>query len=936
MSEGFNIKLRSPRICAGRNLFFCGVTCAFLLFATTARPQPLTFSTWAGYAGQVSTNGTGGAARFAFPTSVAVDTASNIYVADFGNNTVRKITPAGTVTTLAGNAGVSGSANGTGTNALFNQPAGVAVDSAGNVYVADYGNSAIRKITQAGVVSTLAGSAGNPGSANGTGTNAFFNQPCGVAVDSAGNVYVADYGNQTIRKITSAGVTSTLAGSVGNFGSTDATGTNALFYEPEAVAVDNAGNVYVADTANATIRKITPAGAVTTIAGFAGNFGSTNGTGTNAQFYQPEGVAVDSATNLYVADYFNNTIRKITPGGAVTTLVGATGQSGNVDGSGTNALFSSPEGIAADISGKIYVADAGNGTIRIVTSSGQVTTLAGSPSNGSADGSGVNARFSLPQGVAVDTNGNAYVADSANHTIRKITSLGAVSTFAGQVGTTGSADGSGTNAGFYRPQGVAVDKTGNVYVADSENNTIRKITPAGMVSTFAGFAAYSGVADGQGTNARFFQPEAIVVDGAGNLYVSDTWNFTIRKITPGGMVTTLGGSAGYQGSADGTNSSARFFWPEGIAVDAATNIYVADSGNHTIREITPGGMVSTVAGTAGLWGNADGTNGNARFLEPTGIALDSSGNLLVTDSGNHAIRKITPNGTNWIVSTVAGLTGVAGFSDGTGTNAQFCYPGGIAVDASGYVYVADAGNNTIRLDASAFPVILSQPQSQTVIQGTNVSLNVVAGGTPVLNYQWLLNGTNTTNVGSSYVFNNVQAGQSGAYSVIISNGLGSVTSSVATLTVLVPPAIISQPQSQSVPPGGGATFTVTATGTAPLSYQWQYNGSGLGPGTNTFTAHRAGSYSVVVSNLAGTVMSDTATLSFSQAPSFQSIGLLADGSVQLQMSGEAGSNYFLEYTSNWIDWTTLTNLSSTNGALQYDDASATNGGRRFYRLQLAP
>jgi hypothetical protein len=206
----------------------------------------------------------------------------------------------------------------------------------------------------------------------------------------------------------------------------------------------------------------------------------------------------------------------------------------------------------------------------------------------------------------------------------------------------------------------------------------------------------------------------------------------------------------------------------------------------------------------------------------------------------------------------------------------------------------------------------------------------------VLTYQWLLNGTNTTNAGSSYVFNNVQAGQAGAYSVIVSNTFGSVTSSVATLTVLVPPAITSQPQSQTVPPGGGVTFTVTATGTAPLSYQWQYNGNGLGPGTNTFTAHRAGSYSVVVSNAAGTVLSDTATLSFSQAPSFQSIGLLADGSVQLQMSGTAGSNYFLEYTSNWTDWTTLTNLSSADGALQYDDASATNGGRRFYRLQLAP
>jgi hypothetical protein len=277
-------------------------------------------------------DGVGAAARFNVPQGVATDGAGNVYVADSGNSTIRKITPTGVVTTLAGSAGVIGNADGTGAAARFSVPVGVATDDAGDVYVADVGNDTIRKITPAGVVATLAGSAGVQGSADGTGAAARFMLPQGVATDGAGNVYVADLGNSTIRKVTAAGVVTTLAGSAGVFGSADGIGAAASFVAPFGIAADGAGNVYVADVVNQTIRKITPAGLVATLAGLAGVPGSEDGTGEAARFRAPTGVAADDAGNVYVADRNNQTIRKITATGVVTTLVGVAGQSGFVEG----------------------------------------------------------------------------------------------------------------------------------------------------------------------------------------------------------------------------------------------------------------------------------------------------------------------------------------------------------------------------------------------------------------------------------------------------------------------------------------------------------------------------------------------------------------------------------------------------------------------------
>ena len=326
--------------------------------------------------------------------------------------------------TLAGTAGSSGSADGTGSAARFDYPYSLAADTAGNIFVADTYNLTIRKITSAGVVTTLAGSVGNVGSADGTGSAARFRYPEGIAVDTAGNLFVADTFNSTIRKVTSAGVVTTLAGTAGSTGSTDGTGSAARFKRPLDITVDTAGNVFVVDTENHTIRKITSAGVVTTIAGTAGSSGSADGTGSAARFNFPSGISSDTAGNIFVADQVNNTIRKVTSAGVVTTIAGSAGLSGSTDGTGSAARFKFPWDIAVDTAGDLFVSDQGNNTIRKVTSAGVVTTLAGSAGNsGSADGVSSLARFDSPSGIAVDTAGNIYVADRANHTIRSSTGI---------------------------------------------------------------------------------------------------------------------------------------------------------------------------------------------------------------------------------------------------------------------------------------------------------------------------------------------------------------------------------------------------------------------------------------------------------------------------------------------------------------------------------
>ena len=454
-----------------------------------------------------------------------------MYVADQVNNRIRKITTSGVVSTLAGSS--QGYADGTGTSAQFDNPFGVAVDGAGNVYVADYNNHSIRKITTSGVVSTLAGS-GTSGYADGTGTSAQFNSPIGVAVDGAGNVYVADENNHRIRKITTSGVVSTLAGSTSGY--TDGTGTSAQFKYPNGVAVDGAGNVYVADLSNHRIRKITASGVVSTLAGSASGY--ADGTGTSAQFSYPTGVAVDGAGNVYVADRNNHGIRKITASGVVSTLAGG-GKAGYTDGTGTSAKFKYPSGVAVDGAGNVYVGDYFNHRIR------KITLSAGSAETTETITANVCDSYTSPSGKTwttsntySDTIANTAGCDSVitvNLTVRNKTT----ETITANVCDTYTSP-SGRHTWF--ETGIYKDTIPNAAGCDSilTINLTVIATPIVTVSTLAG-STY-GYTDGTGTSAKFDSPSGVAVDGAGNVYVADEYNHRIRKITASGVVSTLAGS----------------------------------------------------------------------------------------------------------------------------------------------------------------------------------------------------------------------------------------------------------------------------------------------------------------------------------------------------------------------------------------------------------
>jgi sugar lactone lactonase YvrE len=751
-----------------------------------ARADVYTFGTWIGNAVALDHfDGTGNNARLLNPTGIAVDSAGTIYVADGGDHTVRKVTAGGVVTTFAGGSGQGGSADGNGTNARFVYPFALAVDAAGTVYVTDIGNHNIRKITADGNVTTLAGSAGVSGRLDGTGTAATFSFPQGIVADAAGNVFVADTNNSTIRKITATGVVTTFAGVAGQTGTADGTGGSALFNYPFGLAVDVAGNLYVADNGSSTIRKITTGGTVSTFAGSPGLSGSADGQGTGARLDHPSAVSVDAAGNVYVIDTSNQTVRKITTGGSVSTLAGSPGLGGRADGTGAAARFFYPGGLAVTSTGTVYVADTGNHTLRTVTAAGAASTLAGATGlSGIADGFGGEALFAYPDGVAVDGAGNLFVADHNNHTIRKVSSAGQVTTFAGAAGISGSADGTGGGARFNGPTGVAVDGSGNVYVADAGNTSIRKITSAGVVSTFAGASGSAGSSDGTGSAARFNAPQGIAVDSAGNVYVADTNNSTVRKITAAGAVTTLAGVAGQTGTLDGAGGSARFNGPYAIAVDGAGNVYVADFFNATIRKITAAGTVSTLAGLAGQAGLADGTGTAAKFNQPYGVAVDGGGNVFVADTYNRAVRKITAGGS---VSTL------------NGTNSRFYYPQGIAIDSAGNIYLADGDNQSITRG-----VLLTPPPSG----GTVASVSVTSGGSASFStgtalasttYQWELStndgltwaavANNSTYSGATTttlsIANATTAMSGSRYRAQLANPAGASTSGSATLTVTV-------------------------------------------------------------------------------------------------------------------------------------------------------
>jgi outer membrane protein assembly factor BamB len=911
-----------------------------------------------------------------------------------------------TFLTLAGLAANPGSADGTGSAARFNAPFSVAVDSAGNLYVADLGNHTIRKVTPAGVVTTLAGLAGRQGSADGMGSAARFACPSGVAVDSAGNVYVADRDNHTIRKVTAAGVVTTLAGLAGSSGTADGTGSAARFYLPSGVAVDSAGNVYVGDTPNCTIRKVTPAGAVTTLAGLAGtgsNSGSTDGQGSAARFYEPRGVAVDSAGNVYVADSRNDTIRKVTPTGVVTTLAGLAGSLGSADGTGGAARFSRPFGVAVDSAGNVYVADTDNATIRKVTPTGVVTTLAGlAGSGGSADGTGSAARFGGPTGVALDNTGNIYVADSSCATIRigfragvkpvAITSqpqsqsvlVGATVAF--EVSASGTPplsyqwlkDGTnllGADAPSLTLTNVQMADAGRYLVVIS--NTVSAVMSQPAILTVDAAQPGQKLWDFQ-TGGQVVSCPAIGVDG------------TVYVGSDGGTVYALNGATGqtrWQFATGGHVRSSPAIGTDGTMYVGSWdyNVYALSGATGQKQwefqtaffgtAYLPWVDASSAIGADGTVyvGSYDGkvyalsgATGQKQWEFQTGDFVDSSpaigaDGMVYVGSGDHKVYALN------------GATGQKQWEFQTGDKV-YSSP---AIGADGTVYVGSSDGRVYALNGATgqkqweFQTgdrVISSPAigaDGTVYMGSwDYKVYALSGTTGQKRWEFQTGGQvwsspaigadGTVYVGSQdfkvYALSGAtgqkrwEFGTGGAVwspaigtdgTVYVGSGDGRVyalcSSSVGGLAqspwpkfrgdgqntgrrreVLATSVMItSQPQSQSVLAGATVTFEVAASGTPPLSYQWQKDGTNLfGPNAPSLTLTNvqmadAGRYLVVISNAFSGTMSQPAILTVTSPIHYVAntviVSSLAGSGVPGYADGNGASAQFYYPNGGYVD-----------------------------------
>ena len=692
---------------------FARVAFGFLLLGTAASPaQQYVISTYAG--GAPPTPAPGLSMSIGGIEFVAADAAGNAYFPSI--NCVFKLDRNGVATRVAGNSrgGYSGD-GGPATSAQLNNPGALAVDDGGNLFIVDRGNVRIRKVSPDGIITTVAGngtryfSSGVPGAVaagdGGSATSAQFGSPFGVAVDGAGNLFISDLQNRVIRKVSTDGVITTVAG--GGSCSTlidfvcagdGGPATSAALIVAAGLAVDGRGNLFIVDQNR--IRKVSTDGIITTVAGngIAG-FSGDGGPAISAQFSYPVNVAVDGAGNLFIADRGPGRIRKVSSDGIITTVAGNGVPCGTYTGClalgdggpATSAQLNGPADVAVDPAGNLFIADTRSHSLRQVSPSGIISTVAGNGTQGfSGDGGpAIDAQLNGPTGVAVDRAGNLFIADNSNFRIREVSPGGTITTVAGN-GTQGfSGDGgSATNAQLYGPYGVAVDDANDLFFSDAYDTSnydspdsprVRKVLPNGTITTVAGNGNFGFSGDGGlATSAQLFYPAGVAVGGAGNLFIADSWNDRIRAV-----------------SADGSISTYDDFAPESpisVTLDGAGNLFVA-SGDR-IYKVTPSRVITPVAGSGTSGFSGDGGSAiSAQLNGAQAVAVDQAGNLFIGDEGR--IRKVTPNG---IITTVAG-NGTSGFSgdDGPATSAQIGYPEGVAVDGAGNVYVADTGNNAIRI-----------------------------------------------------------------------------------------------------------------------------------------------------------------------------------------------------------------------------------------------
>jgi trimeric autotransporter adhesin len=466
------------------------------------------------------------------------------------------------------------------------------------------------------------------------------------------------------------------------------------------VAVDSAGNVYVTDASNHTVRKIVPATGVSTVIAGTGVLGFSGDTGpaVSARLNTPRGVAVDAAGNVYIADTSNHRIRKIDTSGTITTIAGTgTGTFGGDNAAATAARVNSPQGVAVDSAGNVFIADTSNNRIRKIDTGGNISTVAGNGTGGYlADNvPATSTRINAPRGVVVDGSGNIYIADTSNNRIRRVSAGGTITTFAGTGSASFSGDGgAATSATLRGPQAVALDASGDLYIPDTVNHRVRKVS-GGIISTIGGTGSAGYAGDGgAATSGQISSPAGIAVDGTGAVYLGDTSNFRLRKIVGGNFSTIAGTGSAFFGGDGGPLADAQFTNPQAVVFDGAGNMYLSDSGTHRIRKVDTHGIITTVAGTGTAGYGGDGGPATSALLNtPLGIAMDAAGNLYIADGNNNRIRKVDTSGT---ITTYAGDgTGSFGGDNGPATSAQLFGPFSVLA-RQGNLYIADTGNNRVR------------------------------------------------------------------------------------------------------------------------------------------------------------------------------------------------------------------------------------------------
>jgi sugar lactone lactonase YvrE len=620
------------------------------------------------------------------PSDVASDSKGNLYITDFFDHRIRELTTSGVLMTIAGTgiAGFNGD-GGTAKKTQVNFPRGIVIDGKGNILFADVANCRIRKISPSKIVTTIAGTGTCGFSGDGLpATSAMINFPNGLSLDNSGNLYFADTFNQRIRKIDSAGIIHTLAGTgTAGFSGDGGPATSASLNFPRA-AISDAGNLFIADQQNHRVRKVDASGNIST---FGGN-GLTGckgdgGLATAAHLGYPNRLLILQG-NLYVSNGGCARVRAINL--STDMISTAAGSTFGFDGNGHNALasqFNSGVGMLLDnAKANVLVVDNGNSQVRAVSVS--TNTVSGIAGGYTGDGlKGTMASLNLPENIAFDSKGNLYIADVFNNRVRKVTPTGVISTFAGVTGISGySGDGGPAgSAQLWFPYGVAVDKNDNIYISDNGNGVIRKVDTSGTITTLA-------------QNANFFDLLGIAVDSGGNVYVADDLSCVVWQATPAGAVSVAAGvlnTCGYNG--DGIAATSAYLnSPYDVGVDSAGNLYIGDTFNNRVREVSSG-VISTFAGNGTCGFSGDGGLAKLAMLcTPVGVVADSKNNIYIGDYGNARVREVTSGNIN----TIAG-TGNLGYN-GNGLAATLTNidgPSGLAVSSKG-VFVADDGQYRVR------------------------------------------------------------------------------------------------------------------------------------------------------------------------------------------------------------------------------------------------